>query len=82
MLQVYYIELKSHRIGPKIIEETYSMYLLFHYDLYVIKIELIKYQTLLASRAMDSLVSRPDVSAAGRGVTDWYQSRGYRELGY
>ncbi|KAD7116798.1 hypothetical protein E3N88_04066 [Mikania micrantha] len=24
----------------------------------------------------------PNDSAAGRGVTDWYQSLGYRELGY
>ncbi|KAD7117569.1 hypothetical protein E3N88_04837 [Mikania micrantha] len=24
----------------------------------------------------------PDDSAVGRGVTDWYQSPGYRELGY
>ncbi|KAD5318088.1 hypothetical protein E3N88_18034 [Mikania micrantha] len=24
----------------------------------------------------------PDVSTIGRGVTDWYQSLGYRELGY
>ncbi|KAD6795873.1 hypothetical protein E3N88_06769 [Mikania micrantha] len=24
----------------------------------------------------------PDVSAIGRGVTDWYQRLGYRELGY
>ena len=33
-------------------------------------------------QSVHKFASRPDDSAVGWGVTDWYQSHGYRELGY
>jgi len=46
------------------------------------KSELLNIVTFSRYDAMNNLVSsRFDGSAIGRGVTDWYQSHNYRELG-
>ena len=46
------------------------------------KSDLLNIVTFSRYDAMNNLVSsRSDGSAIGRGVTDWYQSHNYRELG-